>query len=183
MHAVCHQFVLSAWPLRVLLATAGASKCKAPPPSMVAAVVTRVYGCIWNSVFVSIVGLMQRIIQAIHLKHGEHNQGVPKHNWAEACVKHTGSSTVGPRNQWHLGTKLTLKGRLHARVTTWPSSPTSHDLQSFWTPWSCWSLCCLGWKIEAQTSQRVKGSRVGVSGVSVVSVALQKDRNARNTSS
>ena len=38
-----------------------------------------------------------------NLKHGEHNQGVPKHNWAEACVKHAGSCTVGPRNQWHLG--------------------------------------------------------------------------------
>ena len=118
MHAVCHQFVLSAWPLRVLLATAGA------PPSMLAAVVTKDYGCIWDSVFV----ISGAYAKTNHLKHGEHKQGVPKRDCAEACVKHTGSCTD---HQWHLGTKLTLKGRLHARVTTWPSSPTSHDLRGF----------------------------------------------------
>ena len=81
-------------------------------------------------------------------------------------------------------TSGTLARNLHWRVGLMPGWPhgdhlqpcgASHrDLQSFGTPWSCWSLCCLGWQIEAQTSQRVKGSRVGVSDVSGVSVALQK---------
>ena len=147
-------------------ATAGASRCRAPPPSRVAAT-TKDYGCIWkdkqcvcanSGTYAKSSHFAGIRIMAWQMRGTQPRSSTADNLWGGHKAQHKAPVPPLPLvsgHQWHPGTKLTLKGRLDAQPCG-----ASHDLQSFWTP--CMILlepCCLDWQIEAQTSQRVKGSR------------------------
>ena len=128
-------------------ATAGASRCRAPPPSMVAAT-TKDYGCIWkdkqcvcanSGTYAKSSHFAGIRIMAWQMRGTQPRSSTADNLWGGHKAQH---KAPVPPCHWFLGTSGTLAPSLHWRVGLMPNLVAQAMIFKAFEPhaWSCWSL-------------------------------------------